>query len=550
MQVRTTRKLCLSLQCAVVMLWLVAEEPAFAQFVSSSENGISNEGAAPKEPVDESMQLDMRLTLSSFVYAEVGEDGDPLLDGGEPLQTASPSRRVFGDLRLEFGAKRKSGEGVTLEFDGRARETNRGDVQSGFRGGEEWDLRDAYLRYGLGKRAVTLGRHRIGAADASTIDGLSYHHQNTKVWSTVLFAGLSPTRGSRSLAQDYPRGAVRYDEDGMTTEIGRRIIPAIAGAGASYAKPSVHGDIGVGGIIPFRRDGVEGSRARPQVFLHSNGYWNTSESTTFYHYATADLASAQGAALRNLSAALRSQAATHLVLRASVHHLSNDQLRQSVVNQLEEPDTTSMGLVQNGLTLSRVASQTVRAAASVDAARRRLQFTLGASARQRPNLELVLADGSTFQFPTSRRAELSMHILDRRSVLGLRLAAEFRLQQGLGKQDLATSKGGVAYLEASRELLDGWATLQLDAAVQSLEDADRRGTCEADDPLTCFGQSKVQAAQAGLQLTVQSSKRWMFLVDGHWGVEKVETHDANQQPLELPLVHSLTVFARLRYRYR
>ncbi len=548
MPLSKTRRLRGLLPSAMVVVILSGEQESLAQFVSSQNE--SSQGATPAAPADESTQLDLRLTLSSFAYAESGSDGAPLLEGGEELQTASPRRRVFGDLRLEVGAKRISGSHFELKFDGRLREANRSDVQSGFRGGEEWDLQDAYIRYEGEKRALTLGRQRIGPAGANTIDGLSYRHQRTKHWSAVAFAGLFPTRGSRSVTQDYPRGGLRYEEDGTIAEVGRRIIPATVGAGASYAKPSVHGDVGVGGIVPFRRDGVGDARARPQVFLHSNGYWNTSESTTFYHYATADLASEQGAALRNLSAALRSQASTHLVLRASVHHQSTDLLRQSVVNQLEDPDTTSMGLVQNGLTLSRVASQTVRAAASVDAARRRLQFTLGASARQRSDLELVLADGSTFTFPTSRRAVLSMQVLDRHSIFGMRLAGEFRLLQGLGKRDLATSKGGVASIAASRDVLDGLATIQFDAAAQSLEDADRRGTCEAADPLTCFGQSRVRAVQAGLQVTVQSSKNWMFLVDGHWGLESVETHDADQQPLALPLVHSVTAFARLRYRYR
>ncbi len=518
--------------------------PALAQFV---EPEVEATGATQEK--ENATLLDLRLILSSFAYLESGSASEPLFDGGEELETASRARRAFADLRLDLRAKQIAGSKFELRFDGRLRESNRDDVQSGFRGGEEWDLRDAFVRYGDEKRALTLGRQRIAAVDASKVDGISLQMERGAL-DLVLFGGLYPTRGSRSVTQDYPRGTQLVDDEGATMAAGKRIAPAIVGAGGSYAKPSTHGSIGVGAIIPFRSDGLATSRERPRFFAHSNGYWQASKRTSFFHYATADLAGPNGAAVRNLSAAIRSQATDTMMLRLSAHHHSTELLRESVVTQLQEPDTSSTGLVQNNLSMSRVASQAIRTAISFDASKRRFQFTLSGGVRQRPEVKVDLADGSFFAFQLSRRGEVSVQVLDRRSVLGLRINGQLSVLRGLGKRDSATSRGGVASIAMSRDFLEDRITLSVDAAAQSLEDAGRHGFCDETGGNACYGESRVQAIQVGLQAATQWSQAWLFLVDGHWGLEQVETRNSEGRPLPLPSVHSVTGFARLRYRFR
>ena len=52
--------------------------------------------ATPAAPTPDS--LDLRLTLSSFLYRQTGADAPPLVDQGQAPQNASPVHRFFGDL--------------------------------------------------------------------------------------------------------------------------------------------------------------------------------------------------------------------------------------------------------------------------------------------------------------------------------------------------------------------------------------------------------------------------------------------------------------------
>ncbi len=524
-------------------LLLAVSSTAHAQFVSG-QGDQADEGVSASVEESPATDLDLRLTLSSFAYGEFAGEAEGLIDGGDTLLVASPYRRVLGDLRLELAAEHIAGTGFDSRVDARVRHVNRGDVQSGFRGDDEFDLRELAVSYGGKKQRIGFGRQRILAVDASKIDGISYTRESKGPWSLVFFGGTYPTRGSRSIDQDYPKQEL---VDGQPS--GKRVVPAIIGAGASYARAKVHGDIGTGAIVPVYTYGSKGSKDRPQVFVHSKGYWRLSSATTFYHYATADLASQEGSALRNASAALTSQAAEHILLHASVHHQSTELLQESVVNQLEDPDTESMGLVQNGLSFVRVASQSARAAVSLDALSRRLQFTLQAGLRQRPDVSLELADGSSFEITTSRSSEFTLMMLDRRFPLGLRLGGQVSLLQGLGKNDLATTSGVVGGVEISRAFWEERGEFSVDAAAQSLKDSDRLGVCDPSNALSCYGRSKVTAAQLGVQASLQSAKNWLLLLDGHWGIERVESHDAMEQPIKLPTVQSIAAFVRLQYRF-
>src|SRR5258705_1223171 len=46
--------------------------------------------------------IELRLTLSSFLFRETGGDAPPLVDMGAVVPSASPVRRYFGDLRAEL----------------------------------------------------------------------------------------------------------------------------------------------------------------------------------------------------------------------------------------------------------------------------------------------------------------------------------------------------------------------------------------------------------------------------------------------------------------
>jgi hypothetical protein len=74
--------------------------------------------------------LDLRLTLSTFLFRETGADAPALVDQGATLQNASPVRRYFGDLRAELSAG-------GLVLDARIRQTTSERYQAGASGGGE-----------------------------------------------------------------------------------------------------------------------------------------------------------------------------------------------------------------------------------------------------------------------------------------------------------------------------------------------------------------------------------------------------------------------------
>jgi hypothetical protein len=457
---------------------------------------------------------------------------------GEPARNASPYRRIFGDLRLQLHSENAGADSLRTQFDARYRRTNRSDIQSGFRGGaDEVDLREAFVRYG-DLKALTLGRQRIAAFDANKVDGLSYLHKLERV-SLIAFGGMLPTRGSRSLRHDYPRG----HEESVAS--GRRIAPATLGFGANYAKATLHGNAGLGAIIPFRPDGMDESRQSTTIVLHSSGYWRAAPRTTLYHYATGNL-EGDSPTLQNMSAGISQQG--QLSLRLSANHHSTEVLRESVVTQIDDAEGASTGLVMNGLSIARVSSQSLRLAASLAALQNRLQFTLRGGVQQRPEVEFRLSDDSLFALPATRNAEVGFVILDRRSVLGLRASAQLTYLQAIG-ESTASSSGIVASTELSREVWSG-ADLAIDAAMQRMSDNGEINACVTAEPWRCYGASSVFAVQVGAQLVARSAPHWLFLLDAHWGIEKVKSQDIMSQAITYPNLMSLTGYARVQYSFR
>ncbi|HSN26277.1 MAG TPA: hypothetical protein VLT45_08330, partial [Kofleriaceae bacterium] len=148
--------------------------------------------SAPPPPSRD--DLDLRLTMSSFLYRQSGSDPGALVTDGAQPQNASPVRRFFGDLRMEL-----SDEGLVV--DARIRQTTSERYQSGADGGGEYEVRT--LAYRLGP--AMLGRQYIDAVGATKIDGLSFTQRLSSEARAVAFAGAFPVLGSRSVDTDYLR---------------------------------------------------------------------------------------------------------------------------------------------------------------------------------------------------------------------------------------------------------------------------------------------------------------------------------------------------------
>ena len=143
----------MSVTRATIVAAVVLGAPAVAraQFVDRSvvveDAPPPTEAAAPTGPETAATsgpppKLEVRLTLSSFLYRELGDDAAPLVASGAAPATASPVRRFFGDLRGELTAERVAGG--TVRVDARARATTLERYQAG---DDEYEVRgDAVVR--------------------------------------------------------------------------------------------------------------------------------------------------------------------------------------------------------------------------------------------------------------------------------------------------------------------------------------------------------------------------------------------------------------------
>ncbi len=223
------------------------------------------ESAAEKEETG----FSGNVTSTSFFF---DESANPKLDTtgmAVLLDNASPMARVFSDLRLKLRADHISGGKADFVADVRFRkQVERCDrlvpqlngdpinqclaTQSGRLKGEERDIREFYVRYREKDYTLQVGRQFMTEIGAIKFDGARIEKPKNKTLSYLGFAGLYPTRGSRDYRQDYPKVIDNPLDPNSTTTT--RLLPVVAGAGASYRRAKLYGAVGVAGILPRGRD--------------------------------------------------------------------------------------------------------------------------------------------------------------------------------------------------------------------------------------------------------------------------------------------------------
>jgi hypothetical protein len=539
---------------AALTAGLAAPAAARAQFVDRSVVVDGGEAPAPTpaapaasasgerlsaEP-DEASRLELRLTLSSFLYRESGDDAAPLVDGGEPLDDASPVRRFFGDLRLELGVDRLGGGDAGLRFDGRVRQTTSERYQAGASAGAEYELRTLAYRHRLGATELRLGRQLVEEVGATRIDGAAALQRLSGSWTAILFGGAYPRRGSRSLDTDYP--AIRRD-DGTT---GAPLVPLAAGAGVSYRTAALHGDVGVGGILATQEvSGVERAAAH-RGFATASGYWRPAPAFALYHHAVLDVVGPVGVQLTSGNLGIDAFPLPSLQLSASIDHVDSELLEIAARNLLAEPDPAAMGVVQNEAVLVRVAQDQARLGASLALGHGRFQLSASASLDRRPAIEVPLEDGSAVSFPEATMAHARMALVDRRAPGGLRVELSADLLAPVGDDPPTRSRGAMGRLAVGRTSDRGG--LEVDVMVQRFRDLGPSGGCPGLDPLACYGTATSRAAQAGILASLRAGRDWLVLLDGHVGVRDAESTTAGAS-VSWPRVLSLAAFARLQWRY-
>ncbi len=514
------------MQVKAILIVVAIAPPALAQDAVTAQ---SDETTVP--------ETDLRLTLSSFLFRETGGSAPPLVMDGAEVPSASPVHRYFGDLRMEL-------TDGGFELDARVRQTTSERYQSGADGGGEYEIRTLRYRLGSTKTALYVGRQYVDAVGSTKIDGLAFVKKLNKTWSGTLFAGAFPALGSRSLDTDYPE---IKNSDGT---IGSALVPVSGGLGIAYSTGGYNGSLGAAAVYTMQDVPMATSSEASRVFVTANGYSRPMRWLDFYHFALADVAGNAGANLTNGSFGVNAHPTPTIQVSASVHHVSTDILQIEARNVLEDPDPNAQGIVQNNIAIVRVSQDVVRGGASVALARQRFEVSVSTGMHRRPGVDVALADGSTVNFPESKAADVSITILDRRSIAKLRASATATVFYPLGNDGPNRSRGSLVRVAAGRPIAGGKGELEGDVMVEQFRDATGGGMCTSSmDVFSCYGASQVLAGQAGLLATWRVGREWLLLLDSHFGLRDTQSSSVNGV-FDYPRAYSVTAFARLQWRYR
>lgn len=512
----------------VVLSLIVAATPALADTDASVEG---SSGAATPE------DLDLRLTLSSFLYRETGDDVAPFVVDGSRVENASPVKRYFGDLRIEL-----TDDGLAL--DARVRQTTSQRFQSGADGTSEYELRALAYRFGGARTSLTLGRQYIDSVGATKIDGLAVHRRLGDPIGATLFVGLFPALGSRSIDTDYPRFV---QSDGAE---GPRLLPVTGGLGIDYHHGDYHGAIGVAGVYIAQNLPDATSDEKSRVFTTSTGYWRPVSVVDLYHFVLLDVAGQNGVALTNGSAGLVLRPVPVVQVSASVTHVGIDVLQIATRNLFEDPDPAVDGLVRNDVSLVRVSQDAARAGASLALAAQRFEVSASAGVHRRPAVTVPLSGtGGDLTFSETRSIDATFGILDRRSSAGLRISLSGTLAFPFGSAVPNRARSTSARLAIGRAFARDRGQLDVDAMGGRFSTSGSTDMCVTfTDVFDCYSATKATVAQAGVIASWRIGREWLLVADTHAGYR-----DATSQTIAgstvWPHVYSITSFVRAQWRY-
>lgn len=489
------------------------------------------------------------LTSTTFAYRETGSISQPLAGAQVGAENASPVDRLFTDLRAQLDARHISGGSWDARFDARVRVTPDERFQSGTFAGSEYEAREIYV-FRKGKETdIKIGRQFVTELAAVKIDGLRIDYRTSPRWSYIGFAGAFPTRGSRSIVDDYPTGP-----PGMMGEPGEMIVPLAAGLGGEYRFDSYYGSLGLVGIYPNANDRVTGTLEKPRAFATANGYWRQSNELDIYHFAVLDLEGAAGFGITNLSLGINYRPTTDIRLTASVHRVDTETLNVVAQTRLEDQalNPADVNLVQNNLLVSRIASQQARAGISAALAERRFELSVMGAVRERPEITLLpnmAADPIIIS--AYRSAEVTISAVDRRSFQGLRLGASFTSIFAIGEeQTVNRSDVNVARLTGSRLVSGGQGEVEVDLSYVTSRDQNnvRMELCGLLDPTSCFGTSAVTTYTLGALLYYRFKPDWFGVFAIRVGQQSLTTGDGGMEVAQ-PDILIASGFARIAYRF-
>ncbi len=494
------------------------------------------------------------VTSSIFFFTESGKTNTETV----AIESASGVSRIFTDLRLQLRADRLASGKVDVKFDMRGRKqldrcksrvgngtdqiTRCEAVQAGTFGGDELDLREAVVRYRGGAYDVMLGRQFIPEIAAITFDGVRADFQKGKTWKYSGFAGLYPTRGSRDLREDYAKPGPDA----------KRVMPIVAGGGASYRRDSVYGSLGLAGILPRGDDLSNGDPEKMRLLLTSSGYWQQSRKTDIYHTAVLDVAGSNGFSLTNISAGVNHRPISAATLFARLNRVDTETLNVHAQQRLDTVDPQASAPIQNNWYVARVAQESGELGASAAFYQNRFSLSASGTLRRRPKLSLLQTDRMTnVDIPLAQALDIHLRLVDRKSFKGFRASGSVIRSMGVGKESLDRSKATLVSLELSRDLPGGKGEFEVDLSYLGSSDDGPGSACgTGGTPFSnCFGTSASRTLGLGGLVFYRPKPAWFVMAMANISQQKLETKEPGASAQSQPAVLMLTTFVRLAYRF-
>jgi hypothetical protein len=494
------------------------------------------------------------LTSTSFLHRETAGVAQPLSNVGGVVGTenAADFLRLFTDLRAQLDGRHISGGAWDFRFDGRARyvplvagkdQWITWSPQSGTFGGNEYDLRELYVSHSGERTDLTIGRQYVLDLAAVKFDGLRLDYASSETWTYIGFAGLYPVRGSRSIDTDYPVGI------DMAGNPAGRVLPVAGGLGAAYRTQKAYGALGVVGIAPLAKDRTNGLQEAPRAFATSNGYWRPSIDLDLYHYAVVDFVGSGGAALTNLSVGANWKPVPHLHVTAQVNSWDTETLVVQAQTQLNDPNQQLVGVVNNEIAVSRIASRSAHAGLSVALGEsERYEISTAAELRERPDISLSTGTGNpAITLKAAESAELMLQATDRRSFGGLRLSVFALRAFGVGTS-LDRTSTTVLRASAQRSFADDKGEWEADLGYSASKDDDIGVTCTSATLGTCWGASQVSTASIDGFAMYRLGDAWLGLASLELADQSLQTSNGATL-VSQPAIIEITALLRLSYRF-
>jgi hypothetical protein len=495
------------------------------------------------------------LTSTTFGYYESGGTIAPTVAG---VPSASQFSRAYTDLRLQTDLRHIATSRWDSRVDVRGRLVNSPDpvtvtstgftpgsstnVQSGFLGKNELEIKELWLVRNGVRSDVFLGRQFVPDLGGVKIDGLRVDYASSTRFTLLGFGGLYPIRGSRSITTDYQRLKSNDQNDaGRFTGAG--------GFGAAYRTPDAYGSFGGVVLAPL-------SAESPRVFGTSSGYWRYGTKLDLYHFVVLDVlgSNAVNAGLTNLSAGANWKPDQRLRGTLSFNRVDTETLNVQAQAFLASPDP-KVNVVQNEAYLQRIATNEGRGSLSAGLGElQRFEITAAVAYRYRGNVTLsappqMTGTPATTTLPAAQSVEVYGAITDRRSIKNLRLGVDASRIFGVGSATYQRTSSLTVRASAAREFADGRGEWEAEVAYSSNKDDSAGKTCPpGSDLATCFGAANSNILSVGGNLYYRFNLDW-FAMGSLFINRTAVTHVDMMTSVADPAVTGLTGFVRIAYRF-